>query len=529
MTGLPDKPEVPASLTIMQQGNSSLLIILGINDGVTHRPEGIWRSPDYIMYNGAGVFLGKWTYEYLYISDTISMDVDSTVRFHQYSATKKEVLHSFQSLTLVEYEKDSLRLLTGSRFGNIIYYPDAKGESAGRNVFVCDESGIVLRHKAVGPFPISYPNPKTKLFSDLIVGGECELVYYPFTGRFNKNGAPIYGAPGQILQQDASVYTGSLPVINTVDWDNDGHLDIVTGNSEGRVLLFINNGTNENPSFSEAQQIKAASRPIYLQPGYAGSIQGPAESRWGYTCPTVTDWNGDGLFDIMMHSALSRHEVYLNTGRPGKPEFGFPVPLYCKGLELHGTWRVQPGAKKLDGRMAYVILDDDDEFHLYWQIDAYNVEDGGKLRLDNGAFIQANFLSAGGTGRLKIVLEDWDLDNITDMLVGTPRHGSVPDPVSGLPQSQGLKGAAVLFLKNIGTNQNPVFAFPEMIRFKGDIIYLGQHACSPEVWDYGQPDGPDLLVGEQDGRIRYYGRKDLSWYLGKYGNSFSIDRAYAIK
>ena len=97
------------------------------------------------------------------------------------------------------------------------------------------------------------------------------------------------------------------------------------------------------------------------------------------------------------------------------------------------------------------------------------------------------------------------------MLVGTTRHSSVPNPVNGLPQSKGRKGASVLFLKNVGTNSRPVFAFPEMIRFKGEVIHLGQHACSPQVWDYGQPDGPDLMIGEQDGRIRYYERKHLTW------------------
>jgi hypothetical protein len=512
MTGLPDAPAIPSTLAVVQITDSTSQIILAVNDGLKHRPEGYWRHPDYIMYNGAGVFTGKWPYEYLYISDTISINVCSPVRLHQYSVTKKEVLHGYHSLTFVEYEKGGpKRLISGSRYGNLLYYPLTSAKHPGKRAFVCNESGLVLRHKAIGPFPVSYPNQESGLFSDLIVGGEAELAYYPFTGKFHDNGAPIYAEPMQILQQNAKLYTGTLPVVNTVDWDDNGTLDILVGNSEGQVLLFLNDGTNENPSFSKAEQVKAGERFIHIQPGYNGSVQGPAESRWGYTCPSVTDWNGDGLFDILMHSAVARHEVYLNTGKPGKPEFDLPVPIYCEGLELHGTWRVQPGVKKMGEKMAYVILDDDDEFHIYWQIDAYNVEDGGKLHLDNGSTIRGNFLSAGGTGRLKIVLEDWDLDGKTDILAGTPRHGSVPDPVNGLPQAKGLLGASVLFLKNVGTNSQPVFAFPKMIKFKGNVIYLGQHACSPEVWDYGQPEGPDLLVGEQDGRIRFYKRKDLTW------------------
>ena len=512
MTGLPDVPAVPTNLTVWQHDNNTLQILLTINDGVNHRPVGFWRAPDYIMYNGAGVFVGNWPYEYLYSSDTISLDVGSPLQFHQYSLTKKEVLQSFLNLTFVEYGTDGKkRMLTGSRYGNFLYYPAISIDNPGKSIYVCNESGIVLRHKAIGPFPISYSNQETKLFSDLIVGGETDVVYYQFTGSFHTNRAPIYGEPIPVFQQNSQLYTGTLPVINAVDWDNNGQLDIVSGNSEGRVVLILNHGSNESPSFANAQLVKAGGRPIHIQPGYVGSVQGPGESRWGYSCPTFTDWDGDGLFDILMHSSVSRHEVYLNSGEPGKPEFDFPVPIYCEGLDLHGTWRVQPGVNKLDDKMAYVILDDDNEFHLYWQIDVYNVEDGGKLLLEDGSKIGGGYLSAGGTGRLKIVLEDWDLDGKTDLLVGTTRHSSVPNPISGLPQSKGKKGATVLFIKNVGTNSKPVFAFPQMLKFKGNVLYLGQHASSPEVWDYGQSDGPDLIAGEQDGRIRYFARKDLSW------------------
>lgn len=510
--GLPDISQFPNNLSVIQHNNSEAQIILGINDKKNHRPKGYWRDPDYHMFDGAGIFLGSWPFEYLYISDTFSLDVKFPIPFSQYSTTREEVLHGYKKITVVEYGKDKgNQLVTGSWYGNIMYYPLLSGNNSGKYLLICDLSGIAHRHKTIGPTPIAYPNPNTGLLSDLIVGGESELTYYRFTGKFHYNGSPIYHDPVPILEQDAKLYTGSLPVINVVDWDNNEHLDIIAGNSEGRVLLFLNVGTNEKPAFMNAKSIYAGNRPIHIQPGYRGSIQGPAEARFGYSCPKIVDWNEDGLFDIVMSSATGCHEVFLNIGNLVEPKFAQSVPIYYKGLDLHGTWRVQPGVKKLGERMAYVTLDDDDEFHFYWQIDPYNVEDGGKLYLDNDSAICANFLSAGGTGRLKIVLTDWDVDGKIDMLVGTPRHGSVPNPKDGLPQSKGLKGAAVLFLKNVGTDKKSVFAFPKLMRFRGEPIYLGQHACSPEVWDYGQPNGPDLLVGEQDGRIRYYARKDLSW------------------
>jgi hypothetical protein len=160
--------------------------------------------------------------------------------------------------------------------------------------------------------------------------------------------------------------------------------------------------------------------------------------------------------------------------------------------------------------MAYVALDDQDEFHLYWRIDDHNLEDGEKLHLDDGSVIGANFLSAGGTGRLKINLVDWNRDGKSDLLVGTPRHGSVPKPKTGLPQSLGLPGAAVLFLRNTGTEENPRFAFPELVKFRGEPLFLGQHACGPAPAVFGKENGPDLIVGEESGRFLFYAREDLS-------------------
>ena len=129
--------------------------------------------------------------------------------------------------------------------------------------------------------------------------------------------------------------------------------------------------------------LKASGQEIYIQPGYRMDIQGPGEARWGYTWPTVVDWNEDGLPDILMCDSTARHTLYINRGTKTEPELDAGNPLYIDGLELHGTWRVKPAVAKLGERMAYVTLDGDDEFHLYWRLDDYNLEDGGKLKLED--------------------------------------------------------------------------------------------------------------------------------------------------
>jgi len=120
-------------------------------------------------------------------------------------------------------------------------------------------------------------------------------------------------------------------------------------------------------------------------------------------------------------------------------------------------------------------------------------------------------LKSGGTGRIKITLADWDQDGRTDLLVGTPRHASIPDPEHGLPQSLGKPGSAVLLLRNTGSDVAPVFAFPETLTFHGKAIYFGQHACSPALAAFGDPTQPGLIVGMETGRILYFARAEIAF------------------
>ncbi|MBT3272930.1 MAG: VCBS repeat-containing protein, partial [Spirochaetales bacterium] len=155
------------------------------------------------------------------------------------------------------------------------------------------------------------------------------------------------------------------------------------------------------------------------------------------------------------------------------------------------------------------ILDDDDEFHLFWRIDDFNLEDGGKLLLEDGSTIRGNGLEAGGTGRLKLNLCDWDGDGRVDMIVGTTRNGSVPNLERGLPRTLGLPGAAILFLKNVGTNREPVFRFPELISHEGKPLFFGIHSCGPAPAALKDGCGLDLIAGKENGRFYYYSRENL--------------------
>ena len=145
------------------------------------------------------------------------------------------------------------------------------------------------------------------------------------------------------------------------------------------MLYFENIGSNDEPKFLPATRVQAAGREIQVQAGYSGSLQGLQEARWGYLSPNAIDWNDDGTLDLITGDITGDYLIYLNRGTKTQPKLDAARPLYCDGIDLHGMWRCRPALAKIGDRMALAIVDGDDHFHLYWRIDDYNVEDGGKI------------------------------------------------------------------------------------------------------------------------------------------------------
>ncbi|MCP4641595.1 MAG: VCBS repeat-containing protein [bacterium] len=509
LSGLPRGPHAVAWLPDAEGDGGS--VVVAITDGKGYGPpmDGFTssRDPRYDPYDGAGIWRGGFSYVTLYAVRFDRFMEEPVGEPRRIVPTDREVLQHARSLTVVDVGNGPA-VVSGSIYGPIYHFAADDSGAFESGHMIADDNGIALRHPSIKPTPVAYPDADGR-WCNLLAGGEGAVHFYRFLDRFTPAGQPVYAPSTPALQRDADLYAGTLPVPNAVDWDGDGLVDIVAGNSEGFVLFCRNVGTADAPRFLSPVPLEAGGDIICVQPGYSGSIQGPGEARWGYTCPTVADWNRDGLPDVLLSGATAQHHVYFNVGTRTEPKFDHARPVYCDGLELHGTWRVKPGVAEMAGRMAYVALDDDDEFHLYWQIDVYNLENAGKLRLESGAVIGANFLKSGGTGRIKISLVDWDRDGRTDLLIGTPRHASIPDPDNGLPQSLGLPGSGVLLLRNRGTDAEPVFAHPETLKFKGADIFFGQHACGPTP--FGDPAKPGLIVSVETGHFRYFAPEDIGF------------------
>jgi hypothetical protein len=91
------------------------------------------------------------------------------------------------------------------------------------------------------------------------------------------------------------------PVI--LDLDGDGKKDLLTGNTNGQLLLYSNVGTNESPLFSGYSQIEAD--------GAAIDLLGTPRSR-----PFVCDWTGDGYLDVLIGAQDGKIHLFQGTPEP---------------------------------------------------------------------------------------------------------------------------------------------------------------------------------------------------------------------
>ena len=498
-------PRLPRAATTSLGDDGRLTLFLSVSDGVDYKPPVHHRSLDYRPFDGSGIWMGGIPRDAVYRASFPFPGTPQSITADEIVSHRDGGQFGINGMAVVEAGGGPTVIL-GTLLGGLHTLSGAIAgpRDAIQKAPVVGEAGVSLRHPETWTNVIRYPSAGGGE-DDLLASGEGGTYYY----RRVAEAGLSFEAVGEVQQESAELFGGTLIVPDVVDWNGDGNVDIVAGNSQGFLLFFENVGDNAHPQFAPHQRLAAGGELVHIQGRYA-SIQGPGEARWGYASPNVFDWNRDGLPDILMNDIRGIHSVYLNTGAKTRPRLASPRALYLDDLDMHGSWRTRPGVDRIAGRNVYITLDDDDQFHLYEQVDAFNLKEGAKLQLEDGSPINANFLNAGGRGRTKFESVDWDGDGNFDLIVGTPRHGTVPvSDESGLPWSLDRAGSAVLLLENKGSNRTPVFAYPKLMHHRGEPVHLGQHACSPAAAFFGEK--PDLVVGTERGRLIYYDRNEITW------------------
>lgn len=130
--------------------------------------------------------------------------------------------------------------------------------------------------------------------------GELYFFKHGPSGKFLA-GEKIKGKDGSELKP------GSASTVFAVDYDNDGDVDLVCGNIQGEVTLYLNEGTKAKPEFAAGKKIEADGKKITVNHGDSH--------------PVLADWDGDGKPDLIVGTGAGAVMFYRNTGASKAPKF----------------------------------------------------------------------------------------------------------------------------------------------------------------------------------------------------------------
>lgn len=383
--------------------------------------------------------------------------------------------------------------------------------AAGQRVMQKDGSPLTMDLEMI--VPIAFDWDKDGDF-DLIVGDEdgrvafVENVSDRSSGTTNDNSQRppfklAFSIPRYFQQQAETLKCGALATPCGVDWDGDGDIDIVSGNTAGYIEIFENlsgPGTAQ-PRWARPKRLEVDGKVFRIMAGRNGSIQGPAEAKWGYTTLNVADWNDDGLPDIVLNSILGRVQWLKNVGTRHDPKFMSLQPIEVEwtqappkpkwtwwnptGKELVTQWRTTPIVFDFtgDGLLDLAMLDTEGYLTLFEREPTAN----GLVLLPpkrvfadaEGKRLRFNERVAGGSGRRKIAVTDWDGDGQFDLLL----NSSNADLYRGIGKQDGYWR----------------FEKPRTLATQN----IEGHDVSPTTVDFDGNGIPDFLGGAEDGRFYF--------------------------
>jgi hypothetical protein len=370
--------------------------------------------------------------------------------------------------------------------------------AAGKRVVTDTGAELQMDLEMVVPSPVDWDKDGDV---DLIVGDEDGRVAFVENVTVASGNGPVFKAPVYFQQKADWLKFGALATPFCTDWDSDGDTDILCGNTAGYFGYFENQGGTPT-KWGAPVLLRAGESTLRIMAGPNGSIQGPCEAKWGYTTLSAADWDGDGRTDILANSIWGKIVWYRNLGdgADGLPKLSeaqavevewpgeTPKPSWTwwnpEGKSLVTQWRTTPEAIDFnkDGLTDLVLLDQEGYLCLFErtkEATGLKLQPPQRIFVDqDGKALQLNEKRAGGSGRRKVHVVDWDGDGDFDLLANSVN--------ADLYENTGATADGNVTLVHRGAI--------------GERKVSG-HTSSPASIDLNGNGTPDLLVGAEDGHL----------------------------
>ena len=226
------------------------------------------------------------------------------------------------------------------------------------------------------------------------------------------------------------------------DWNNDGRLDLITGERNGYYTVFLR---KEDSTLTNAGRIQAHGVDIMTN-----------NNSW----PAIVDWDLDGRKDLLAGQegigAPCNVYVYLNEGTDSLPVFGDSTPVEHGGSQFN-NYRCVPLLLDLDldGKRDLVLGEWYSSVRLYSNVGTdtnpvfngyVNLVEPDPENFSNGNPPRVNFTDWDGDGDLDMITCDYYGSvflrrNITPAAVEEPS-----EPQTSSPKLQATLIRGVLFL-----------------------------------------------------------------------------------